>query len=178
MKKLVLAATAATMLTAVPAQAATILGGSLGVDRTASFQFDYDGTGNLSIQVDADLTSGTPLSDPQIYIFNDDYLTGTLFATDDDSGFGLNAFISQPGAAGTYVLQIGNFSFTEAEARANANNSGSEGDDFVVIFGDGIDNIGAPVPEPATWAFMIFGFGAVGSAMRRRNKANVKVSYA
>lgn len=35
----------------------------------------------------------------------------------------------------------------------------------------------AAVPEPATWAFMIFGFGAVGASMRRR-KQNVKVSYA
>jgi PEP-CTERM motif len=38
------------------------------------------------------------------------------------------------------------------------------------------------VPEPATWAFMIFGFGAVGGALRsngrRQRKANVKVSYA
>ncbi|MEP3225470.1 MAG: PEPxxWA-CTERM sorting domain-containing protein [Parasphingorhabdus sp.] len=34
------------------------------------------------------------------------------------------------------------------------------------------------VPEPATWAFMIFGFGAIGSAMRRQRKVNVKVSYA
>ena len=38
--------------------------------------------------------------------------------------------------------------------------------------------LGAPVPEPATWAFMIFGFGAIGGAMRRQRKANVKVSYA
>ncbi len=37
-------------------------------------------------------------------------------------------------------------------------------------------NMGA-VPEPATWAFMIFGFGAIGGAMRRQRKANVKVSY-
>ncbi|QTD56391.1 PEPxxWA-CTERM sorting domain-containing protein [Parasphingorhabdus cellanae] len=40
----------------------------------------------------------------------------------------------------------------------------------------------AAVPEPATWAFMIFGFGAIGGAMRRQKnmarKANVKVSYA
>jgi PEP-CTERM motif len=36
----------------------------------------------------------------------------------------------------------------------------------------------AAVPEPATWAFMIFGFGAIGGAMRRQRKANVKVSYA
>ncbi|SIO13329.1 PEP-CTERM protein-sorting domain-containing protein [Parasphingorhabdus marina DSM 22363] len=41
------------------------------------------------------------------------------------------------------------------------------------------DNVGiAAVPEPATWAFMILGFGAIGGAMRRQRKANVKVSYA
>tara|TARA_R110000787_G_scaffold221595_3_gene330340 strand:+ start:14555 stop:15166 length:612 start_codon:yes stop_codon:yes gene_type:complete len=48
------------------------------------------------------------------------------------------------------------------------------------IFGVGaleFDALGA-VPEPATWAFMIFGFGAIGGAMRRQRKANVKVSYA
>ncbi len=39
-------------------------------------------------------------------------------------------------------------------------------------------NFNSAVPEPATWAFMIFGFGAVGGAMRRQRKANVKVSYA
>jgi hypothetical protein len=38
--------------------------------------------------------------------------------------------------------------------------------------------IGAAVPEPATWAFMICGFGAIGGAMRRKRKTNVKVSYA
>ncbi|WP_337658356.1 PEPxxWA-CTERM sorting domain-containing protein [Sphingorhabdus sp. Alg231-15] len=40
----------------------------------------------------------------------------------------------------------------------------------------------APVPEPATWAFMILGFGAIGGALRsnrrRQRKAKVKVSYA
>jgi hypothetical protein len=28
--------------------------------------------------------------------------------------------------------------------------------------------IGAAVPEPATWAMMIVGFGGVGALMRRR----------
>ena len=41
--------------------------------------------------------------------------------------------------------------------------------------GDGVvfDNFSfsaAAVPEPATWAMMILGMGAVGFAMRRRNK--------
>lgn len=33
------------------------------------------------------------------------------------------------------------------------------------------------VPEPATWALMILGFGGIGTAMRR-NKAKVRVNYA
>ena len=32
-------------------------------------------------------------------------------------------------------------------------------------------NIGGAVPEPATWAFMIMGFGGVGAVMRRRRMA-------
>ena len=40
-----------------------------------------------------------------------------------------------------------------------------------------LSSVGA-VPEPATWAMMIFGFAAIGGAMRRQRKTNVKVSYA
>jgi len=34
-----------------------------------------------------------------------------------------------------------------------------------------ISNIGAVVPEPATWSMMIMGFGAVGALIRRRRQA-------
>ncbi|VAV88637.1 hypothetical protein MNBD_ALPHA04-1659 [hydrothermal vent metagenome] len=39
------------------------------------------------------------------------------------------------------------------------------------------------IPEPTTWAMLIFGFGAIGGALRNRNrrrtrKTNVRVSYA
>ncbi|WP_232474382.1 FxDxF family PEP-CTERM protein [Sphingomonas sp. MA1305] len=36
----------------------------------------------------------------------------------------------------------------------------------------------AAVPEPATWALMILGMGAVGFAMRRRSKVNTTVRFA
>lgn len=40
----------------------------------------------------------------------------------------------------------------------------------------GVDNIEAiPVPEPATWAMMILGFGAVGLALRRRRRLSPSV---
>lgn len=39
-----------------------------------------------------------------------------------------------------------------------------------------IDNVAvrSPVPEPATWAMMVFGFGALGGAMRRRGRKSVR----
>jgi hypothetical protein len=36
----------------------------------------------------------------------------------------------------------------------------------------------AAVPEPATWAMMIGGFGLIGLSMRRRRRARVSVSFA
>lgn len=51
--------------------------------------------------------------------------------------------------------------------------------------GDGIynDNEGAfvvslGVPEPAAWAMMVGGFGAVGGAVRRRRRRDVRVTFA
>jgi hypothetical protein len=40
-----------------------------------------------------------------------------------------------------------------------------------------VDNLGttAAVPEPATWAMMLFGFGAVGFGMRRRRQKGEKL---
>ncbi|WP_186728901.1 PEPxxWA-CTERM sorting domain-containing protein [Sphingomonas panacisoli] len=39
-------------------------------------------------------------------------------------------------------------------------------------------NATPPVPEPATWAMMIVGFGAMGSMLRRRQKVSANVRYA
>lgn len=69
-----------------------------------------------------------------------------------------------------------NFSFAYTDAAGDPFTGGGAASTGLIEI---IDNVqfGA-VPEPATWAFMIFGFGAIGGAMRRQRKANVKVSYA
>jgi hypothetical protein len=36
----------------------------------------------------------------------------------------------------------------------------------------------ASVPEPATWAFTVMGFGAMGAMLRRPRKSNVSLSFA
>lgn len=51
-------------------------------------------------------------------------------------------------------------------------------DDYLGDNRGGISLSVAGVPEPATWALMILGFGAVGGAMRRRSAVRTAVSFA
>ncbi|MEP3226098.1 MAG: PEPxxWA-CTERM sorting domain-containing protein [Parasphingorhabdus sp.] len=72
------------------------------------------------------------------------------------------------------------YTFAIADGSLLADNTvtiaSSGGDGFSVDYVSLLGNVGA-VPEPTTWAMMIFGFGLVGGAMRRR-KTKVTVSYA
>ena len=43
---------------------------------------------------------------------------------------------------------------------------------------DNLVAVTAPVPEPATWAMMMIGFGAMGATLRRRNKLSATVRFA
>lgn len=57
----------------------------------------------------------------------------------------------------------------------NYNASGTTPDELASY--SGVLNVAPAVPEPATWALMIGGFGLIGAAMRRR-RTHVRVSYA
>lgn len=64
-------------------------------------------------------------------------------------------------------------SFNVVGNRLNIDFRASDPGDYVRVL------TAAPaVPEPATWAMMIGGFGLVGGAMRRRRNMTTKVSYA
>ena len=68
--------------------------------------------------------------------------------TDLNEDYSLNALLG----SGTYTLTI----------QGTRGTTGS--------FGGNVAFTAAAVPEPATWAMMLFGFGAVGFAMRRRRQ--------
>ncbi|KQS04277.1 hypothetical protein ASG11_08445 [Sphingomonas sp. Leaf357] len=112
------------------------------------------------------LTSTTLNYDPFLALYAAPFnpaspLTNVIIANDDltgltDSGFTVNLL------AGTvYTAVIAGF----------------DNQDFGT-YTLTIANATAAVPEPATWAMMIAGFGMVGFGMRRRAKPSVRVTYA
>ena len=101
--------------------------------------------------------------------------TGTFRAADAAAGNGVTYTTPE----GTSVLGLAPatapFTFTRTlglgeTARFTIGNNGSYSFDTT-----GLSLSVAAVPEPATWALMILGFGAVGGAMRRRS---AKVRFA
>lgn len=80
---------------------------------------------------------------------------GGANATVGDDGFGI--FLARGATSGfsTNVFYIG---YDDQITRKDDNH-----DDFIVKV-----TVNSPVPEPSTWAMLLFGFGVVGFALRRR----------
>lgn len=80
---------------------------------------------------------------------------GGANATVGDDGFGI--FLSNGATSGfsTNVFYLG---YDDQITRRDDNH-----DDFIVKV-----TVNSPVPEPSTWAMLLFGFGVVGFALRRR----------
>lgn len=107
----------------------------------ATFTFD---TGRV-------LVSGGGVTDA--YIIN-----GTISSLAAITGFFLNAHESEAGYPTNGPGRAYNGNFVVSELTLDATR-----------LADG--PIGAAVPEPATWAMMILGFGAVGAAIRSRRRS-------
>ena len=60
---------------------------------------------------------------------------------------------------------------------ANTQYGGGQGQAYLTAYENNAV-IEAAVPEPATWALMLLGFGMIGFAMRKRSNVRTTVSYA
>ena len=115
--------------------------------------FRIDAVAGDALILRANAASTSVSDDPILHLWSG---SGTFLARDDDSGPGRNSLISfNITTSGAYFVGVGDF--------------GDNGDlNYELIVTGLTPSLTGAVPEPASWALMIAGFGLVGSAMRRR----------
>jgi hypothetical protein len=193
MKKLLIAAGAAASLVtmAAPASAATVVYGAMNPGGVVTLlpagpgavakaiEFDVTGTGDFT----AVFSFLNPFSsasangsasfnfDPDVLIFTGGSFSGGGVATIGGvPGVGSSIQIDRAGlTGGSQTLTI--------TGRLNQAGVPTGGNGFARVGGSLTLTQSTAVPEPATWALFILGFGAVGSILRRRNGA-IRVSKA
>jgi hypothetical protein len=79
----------------------------------------------------------------------------------------------QGGGTAFYRLDLANDAQLDIITAAFSSQSGAVLFKTGPCVGDGCDNHNNGVPEPATWAMMIMGFGGVGAMIRRRRETMV-----
>ncbi|QDZ09182.1 PEP-CTERM sorting domain-containing protein [Sphingomonas panacisoli] len=104
---------------------------------------------------------------------------GTYFAND-------NIFYTSP-PAGSGNLDLRGVAFSTTAGMADFYfGLGGYGTIFTRTGGTATSNVGgtfavtpavAAVPEPATWAMMLIGFGVVGQSLRRRQTVSTRIRY-
>lgn len=174
MRKLALGMAAAMVAVATPAYAAPLLFDFSGPSGTAMFQLDSNPTPDFS----------------QTFIGSDQFsfnnvagtfggVAGTASTISFGNGLFSNLSITAPNLGFTQFTNPTLFT-------GSPNNPTFLTGSFTLInpfFGNGNltispASVAGAVPEPATWAMMLVGLGAIGFAMRRRSKVRTTVSYA
>ncbi len=146
-------------------------------DEAISFE-PMGGLNRVLLAGDGWVIGGTQDSDP-IYNLKLSFASGNTITGSYSSA--TNTFLGGTNFdfdGNNYALQ--EFSFRRYLGDAVSQNvatPGGDGNDYSGNFRLNVSTL-AGVPEPATWALMILGFGAVGSAMRRRQSAAAKVRFA
>lgn len=163
------------LVLAVPASAATVL----------RFTATSSGNGELGfIDYDSSIFDGTAnqrvTNDNILDIRFVDPVTGLVIDMAGPSD--QSTIFDSTGALPTVVGGVG-FTGVTPDARmfvVTANTlTIARNDSSFTVFRDVVWSTKAlgAVPEPATWAFMIIGFGAIGGAMRRRRKSQVHAGF-
>ena len=128
----------------------------------SSFETDVNGTAHLRVFQALGSSFFITLDAPSTAF-------GADFQSLNDNAYRTALFLDGAQVAGPIVNGSGFFGLTSTTAFSSIEFRGILNDRF------GVDNVtvSAPVgavPEPGTWAMMLFGFGGIGVAMRRRRK--------
>lgn len=148
-----------SMALASAASALTLVGSLTSANDIGSFTVRVDTAGTTTFRAFA-----TQSFDPILSLFRAS--DGVRLAVNDDF-FDLESFISQNLAVGTYVINMTSYSNFPTGNLGDPYTNGSyypNGGAYTIE----ATNAVAGVPEPASWALLITGFGLVGATMRRR----------
>jgi hypothetical protein len=160
--------------------AASLVALGIGSEADASqVLFSFSGTSTISFVVDKSPVPSYPTSDGFTLQSIPDIVNGVssniyqlTFTSSDPYSIGLDGYtLLEDYPIQFYnnnnhnpIFMVGKYSF---------NGLGNED-----VYSLKITDVAGAVPEPATWAMMLVGFGGVGFAMRRRSKVRTTVSYA
>jgi hypothetical protein len=151
-------------------QAFTLAAGSTA---TLSFDFFARNAGSLTTRSDIDYTAGTA------GFYRVDILTAGAGAFSTAVGDVVQNLVLSPGS--TTALSYSNASFGLGLAPGSYQLRFAEVDN-AGFFNLGVDNVSinatSGVPEPATWAMMLLGFGVVAGAMRSARRKKVVDAFA
>lgn len=180
--RILLSGVAAVFVASVPASAATVVygaanpGGNVTLTPagpgsvSSSITFDVSGTGAFLATFNFDNPFSVAIAQASAsFNYDPDVITFT-----SGSFGGLGTFVPVAGPTGSSIqvdlasLAGGARSLTLA---GTINNPGA-GNNFARIGGSiTLTQSRTAVPEPATWALFILGFGTVGGLLRRRNRS-------
>lgn len=188
MRKSVVLATAvsAFVFTTAPATAATVIYDAT-INPGGAVTLKPAGPGAVSSKLGFSV-SGTPGAFTATFRFSNpfnpamatgsasfDFDPDVLTFTSGTFGPGSTFAIAAPGSGSAITVSLANLAGGAQTLTLNGNFAAG-GNNFADI-GGSLNLVGGLVPEPATWALFILGFGAIGGALRRRAGA-VRVSKA
>ena len=179
------AAVAAAVFSAAPATAATVVYDAT-INPGGAVTLKPAGPGAVSSKLGFSV-SGTPGAFTATFSFNNpfspaaatgsasfDFDPDVLTFTGGTFGPGSSFAIASPGTGSAITVSLANLP-AGAQTLTLTGNFAAGGNGFADI-GGSLNLVGV-VPEPATWALFILGFGAIGYTMRRRS-SKVRIAKA
>ena len=111
---------------------------------------------------------GAPLADFEIGAQTNDNGAYIATLTAYDAGHALLGSDSVNGVSASAPSTVPLLSLSQAGIASVTIASTNDGDGFAIAAAPGAGGGGPAVPEPATWALMLVGFGLAGLPLRRR----------